>query len=66
MDYSPPGSSAHGISQARILEWVAISFYEDLPNPAIEIRSPALEVGFFTTLFPGKPKLGTVEFTVPS
>ena len=25
MDYSPPGSSAHGISQARILEWVAIS-----------------------------------------
>ena len=24
-DYSPPGSSAHGISQARILEWVAIS-----------------------------------------
>ena len=26
MDSSPPGSSAHGISQARILEWVAISF----------------------------------------
>ena len=26
MDYSPPGSSAHGISQARILELVAISF----------------------------------------
>ena len=25
MDYSPPGSSVHGISQARILEWVAIS-----------------------------------------
>ena len=24
--YSPPGSSVHGISQARILEWVAISF----------------------------------------
>ena len=24
MDYSPPGSFAHGISQARILEWVAI------------------------------------------
>ena len=23
---SPPGSSVHGISQARILEWVAISF----------------------------------------
>ena len=26
MDCSPPGSSAHGIFQARTLEWVAISF----------------------------------------
>ena len=26
MDYSPPGSSVYGISLARILEWVAISF----------------------------------------
>ena len=26
MDHSPPGSSVHGIIQARILEWVAISF----------------------------------------
>ena len=26
MDCSPPGSSVHGIHQARILEWVAISF----------------------------------------
>ena len=26
MDGSPPGSSVHGISQARILQWVAISF----------------------------------------
>ena len=26
MDWSPPGSSVHGISQARILEWDAISF----------------------------------------
>ena len=26
MDCSPPGPSVHGISQARILEWVAISF----------------------------------------
>ena len=25
-DYSPPGSSDHGIFQARMLEWVAISF----------------------------------------
>ena len=26
MDYSPPGSSTHGIFQARILEWGAIAF----------------------------------------
>ena len=26
MDYSPPGSSVHGISQEGMLEWVAISF----------------------------------------
>ena len=26
MDYRLPGSSTHGISQARILEWVAISY----------------------------------------
>ena len=26
MDYSPPGSSVNGLSQARILEWVATSF----------------------------------------
>ena len=26
MDCSPPGSSVHGICQARVLEWVAIAF----------------------------------------
>ena len=26
MDFSPPGSSVHGLLQAKILEWVAISF----------------------------------------
>ena len=30
-----PGSSVHGISQARILEWVAISSSRDLPDPEI-------------------------------
>ena len=32
MHYSPPGSS-HGISQARILEWVAISCYRGSSQP---------------------------------
>ena len=30
MDYSPPGSSIHGILQARALEWGAIAFSECL------------------------------------
>ena len=33
MDCSPPGSSVHGISQARILEWVAISFPRESSRP---------------------------------
>ena len=52
MDYSPPGSSTHGILQARILEWAAIPPPGDLPNPVTEpasVRSPALTGGFFTT-----------------
>ena len=54
-DYSPPGSSAHGIFQAKILERVAISYSEDLPNPGIGLISrvsPALAGGFFTTVPP--------------
>ena len=31
MDCSPPGSSAHGIFQARVLEWGAIAFSKFLP-----------------------------------
>ena len=36
IDCSPPGSSVQGISQARMLEWVAISFSKDLPDPGIK------------------------------
>ena len=32
MDCSLPGSSAHGIFQARVLEWVAIAFSERVPK----------------------------------
>ena len=38
MDCSPPGSSVHGIFQARILEWGAISFLGDPPHPGIKPR----------------------------
>ena len=33
VEYSPPGSSVHGIFQARILEWVAISFSKGSSQP---------------------------------
>ena len=35
--------SVHGILQARILEWIAIPFSGDLPDPGMEPRSPALQ-----------------------
>ena len=40
--YSPPGSSVHGILQARILEWVAIpqEVSKGLPDPGIEPSLP--------------------------
>ena len=50
MDCSPPGSSVHRISQARILEWVAISFLlqRNLPDSQIKPENPALAGRFFT------------------
>ena len=52
-----PGSSVHGILQASILEWVAIPFPRDLPDPGIEPGSPALADGFFMTVPPGKSNI---------
>ena len=54
MNCSPPGSSAHGIFQARILEWGATSNSRgsSLLDSGIEpvwLVSPALVGGFFTT-----------------
>ena len=53
VDCSLPGSSVHGILQARILEWVAISFSRDLPNPGIEPGSPALQADILLSEPPG-------------
>ena len=55
MDCSPPGSSVREISQARILEPVAICPSRDLPDPGIKPTSPSLAGGFFTAEPPGKP-----------
>ena len=57
MDCGPPGSSVHGILQARILEWVAMLSFRDLPDLEIKSMSPvalALHVDF-TTEPPAKP-----------
>ena len=35
---SPPGSSIHGILQARVLEWVAISFSRGSSQPRDQTR----------------------------
>ena len=60
MDYSPPGSSVHGILQAGILVQGAMPSPEDLPDPGIEpafLTSPALAGGFFTTRATWEPSL---------
>ena len=52
MNCSPPGSSVHGILQARILEWVAISFSRAFSHPGIKptsLASSALAGRFFTS-----------------
>ena len=69
MDCSPPGSSVHGISQERILEWISISYYREYSLPRIEPMSPALEGRFFTTESLGKSHWGhiqTLKLSYPS
>ena len=48
MDCSPLGSSVHGISQARILEWVAIPFSRESSQPRDQIHISYIAGGFFT------------------
>ena len=55
MDCSWPGSSVRGILQARIEEWVAISFSRDLTDPGTEPESPALQEDFLPAEPLGKP-----------
>ena len=46
-DCSPPVSSVHGISQARILDWVAISFSRGTSQLSDQLTSSALAGRFF-------------------
>ena len=54
MDYSLPGSSVHGISQARILSGLPFPTPGDCPNPGNKPASPAGQADSFTTEWPGK------------
>ena len=55
MDCSPPGSSVHGIFQARIVEWVAFPSSGDLPDAGINPTSSELAGRFFTMNHQGRP-----------
>jgi len=48
MDYSPPGTSVHGILWARILEWIAISFYRGSSQPRDWTWGSCIAGRFFT------------------
>ena len=56
MDCSPPGSSIHGILQARILEWVAIPFSRESSQP--KSRSSALQANSLLSEPPGNLDAG--------
>ena len=57
-DSSPPGSSLHGISQERILEWIAISFLKDLPNPVMKPCLQHWQVDSLPVSHQGNPAQG--------
>ena len=59
MDRSLPGSSIHGIFQARILEQIAISYFRDLPNQGLNSRLLRLlhwQADSLSLAPPGKPQ----------
>ena len=62
MDCSPPGSSVHSISQARILEWIAISLSRGSSQLRDKTHVSCIAGGFFIAEPPGKPILYTVVY----
>ena len=57
MDCSLPDSPVHGIFQARILEWVVISFSRGSFQPRDRTGASCIRSGFLTAELPGKTKL---------
>ena len=65
MDCSLPGSSVHGISQARILEWVAISFSRVTSWPRDWTHVTCIAGRVFTTEPPGKTYIPPIPLNLP-
>ena len=61
MDYNLPGSSIRGIFQARVLEWVAISFSKGSSQPRDRTQVSRI-VGRHFTIGPTRGVLGGVKF----
>ena len=55
MDCSPPSPEVHGFLQARLLEWVAISFYRGSSQLRNQTRISCIALRFFNAEPPGKP-----------
>ena len=55
IDCNLPGTSVYGIFQARILEYVAISFSRNLPDPDMVPMSPAWQVNSLPLSHLGSP-----------
>ena len=53
---NPPGSSVHRISQAKVLEWVAISYSRGSSRHSIEHESPVLRVDSLLLSHQGSPE----------
>ena len=68
VDRSPPGSSVHGILQARIPEWAAISFSRGSSQPRDQTCiswGSCFADRFFSTEPPGKPLVNETNHTNP-
>ena len=63
MDYSSPGSSVHGIFQARILEWVAISYSKQSSQPRDRtcVSCISFAAGEFCTTEPLQKPIATMQ-----
>ena len=57
VDCRPPGSSVHGISQARVLEWAAISFSRGSSQPRDRTQVSFIPGRCFNPEPPGKPHM---------